>query len=239
MKCIAKLFVLTLMVVFPGFVSAMSSVSIKNATPTQVRDYIISGLSSTHANATIENMNDNNLTLLFTQMHRAGLFGQVMMSTENRVVFTFIPQDDGQTQVTYNEVATAYDPFTGGKLSRPIGTAQTELSILNDIKFNFDGGYRFGYGVGNKKQKGGYPIVVVDQGSPAETVGLKVGQILLKVNGEKVKYDKTLNSHNFHSDINFPKTDILTVTDASGIQKDITITSQFVDPKTHKYTEPK
>ena len=222
----------------PIYASAMSSVLIKNATPLQVRNFIISGISKTHTNATVENVSDNSLTILLTRMHQVGLFGQMLASTENRATFTFLPQDDGSTQVTFNEVATAYNPMTGGQLSRPVGTAQSELATLNNIKIEFDGGYRFGYDVDNKKHKGGYPISAVILGSPADAAGLKVGQILLKVNGEKIKYDKVNDIFNFVSGIDYPKTDVLTVMDSSGAQRDISITSWFMDPKKHMFVKP-
>ena len=79
----------------PIYASAMSSVLIKNATPLQVRNFIISGISKTHTNATVENVSDNSLTILLTRMHQVGLFGQMLASTENRATFTFLPQDDG------------------------------------------------------------------------------------------------------------------------------------------------
>ena len=112
------------------------------------------------------------------------------------------------------------------------------MATLNNIKIEFDGGYRFGYDVDSKKHKGGYPISAVIPGSPADAAGLKVGQILLKVNGEKIKYDKVNNMFNFVSGIDYPKTDVLTVLDSSGVQREISITSWFIDPKKHMFVKP-
>lgn len=217
---------------------AISSVSIKNATPEEIRAFLLKNTANMSANYTVANNSENNLTFIGTSVHNTGLFGQYSVSQENTVDFNYMAQDDGTTLLTYNESATVYNPINGARFSQPIGTKQTELNALNQIKAYFDGIYKLGIDIIPKKQKGGFPLTDVDLEGPAYAAGLRDGDILLKVNGNKIAYDKNYNIFNFTTEPNYPTTLLLTIQTIDKQIKDIPVTTWFVEPKTFKFRKP-
>ena len=81
---------------------------------------------------------------------------------------------------------------------------------------------------------GGFPIVSVAPNSPIDRAGLKVGDIVTKVDGRTVKYDKRTGLHDFQTTIYEPKELVLTVKTGK-TEKTYTVTSVFFDPKTKQY----
>ena len=100
------------------------------------------------------------------------------------------------------------------------------------IKLHFDGGYTNGYTLSHEKGKKGYPIEKIEPHSPAEKAGLKVGDIVVKINGQKVNFNKDINTFNISNNIDKKELETVTIISDSGVEKDIVIESAYWNPKT-------
>ena len=83
-----------------------------------------------------------------------------------------------------------------------------------------------------EKGKKGYPIAKIEPHSPAEKAGLKVGDIVVKINGQKVNFNKDINTFNTSNNIDKKELETVTIISDSGVEKDIVIESAYWNPKT-------
>lgn len=211
---------------------SMSSLTIENASPLTVRAYLIEYMSNLGENINIENLTENSVTFDFTRTKFRGLAAIFVKDVENKVTFTFTPVETG-VRLTYNAVARAHT-LDGQEIVAPTSSELSEISFLESVKINFDGGFLYGFALGAKKKDGGFPIVSVAPNSPIDRAGLKVGDIVTKVDGRTVKYDKRTGLHDFQTTIYEPKELVLTVKTGK-TEKTYTVTSVFFDPKTKQY----
>lgn len=230
MQAILRTIVLALMLIsFASPAFALSSVTIKNATPSDIQSYLIKNASSLGENANIENMTDKSITFVFTRTNFGGLSWMLIKDATLKQTFTFTPTDSG-TMVTFNTVGESH--MTNGETVVTPISGPMELRMLESIKFEFDGGYLYGFTLGKEKEDGGYPLVEVTPDSPAYNAGLRFGNIVTKVNGNKLKYKD--GDHNFITTIQRPEQLVLTVKTGK-VEKDYVITSQFFDIHTKQF----
>lgn len=235
MKTISSfVFALVIFIASSNTSFAMSSLTIENATPPMIRSYLIEKMSNLGENINIENLTENSVTFDFTRTKFGGLIAIFVKDVENKVTFTFTPMETG-VLLTYNAVARAHT-LDGQELVAPTSSELAEISFLESVKINFDGGFLYGFALGAKKKDGGFPIVSVTPNSPIDRAGLKVGDIITKIDGVTLKYDKRIGLHNFQTTIYEPKELVLTVKTGK-VEKDYTVTSTFFDPKTKQYRD--
>lgn len=211
---------------------AMSSLTIENATPSMIRSYLIENMSKMGENINIENLTDDSITFDLTRTKIKGLAALFVMDAENKITLTFTPSEKG-TLLTYNAVGRAHT-VDGHEIVAPTSSPQSEMYFLESIKINFDGGYLYGFVLSEQKKDGGFPLLSVAPNSPLDKAGLKVGDVITKVNGISLKYDKRNKLHNFQTTIYEPRA--LTFTVKYGkTEKDIVVTSVFFDPEKKQY----
>ena len=83
----------------------------------------------------------------------------------------------------------------------------------------------------HEKGKKGYPIEKIEPHSPAEKAGLKVGDIVVKINGQKVNFNKDINTFNISNNIDKKELETVTIISDSGVEKDIVIESAYWNSK--------
>lgn len=236
MKKIISILAITwgFVMLFTSTTFAMSSIVIKNAPPSTVKAYLIKYMSSLGENITIETITDNSLTFNLTRTNFdfwVEVFTQVK-DASNRISFTFTPDEEG-TLLTYNAQGRAHT-HDGREMVFLTSDSETERTLLERIKFDFDGGYAYGFSLSNNKKDGGFPIDIIVTGGPAEKSGLKVGDIVTKVNGTKIKYDKKRDIYNFHTTFQ-EQGELLMTVKRGKTEEVISVKSAFFDPKTQQF----
>ena len=83
-----------------------------------------------------------------------------------------------------------------------------------------------------EKGKKGYQIEKINPHGPAEKAGLKIGDVVVKINGQKVNFEKDLNTFNISNDIGKKETETVTIITDSGLEKDIVIETAYWNPQT-------
>jgi S1-C subfamily serine protease len=98
--------------------------------------------------------------------------------------------------------------------------------FLNAIKAYFNGHYWFGYDM-SKKAEGGYMIDEIYPGMPFDKAGIKIGDIILTINGQEVKnvVEKKIKAVRF-TDI-FSPDPVNFVIKQNGVEKHYTIVPAF------------
>lgn len=217
-------------------VFASSYVVINEVETKDVKNYILEKIALGGANCIVEQSSDSNIVLLMTSTKRSGIFGQYTWSYENRLGFTFV-QKDKDVILSVSERCTSHGP-DGETSITPVGSADTELPILQDIKGYFNGIYVFGFRNNLNKEDGGFPIAEITPFGVFEKAGIKVGDIIIAVNGEKLKKDK---KNNAIIGLFFDKTRPTTQTfkiKRGDVEKTYTLTSEFIPPQFKKNDIP-
>lgn len=209
-------------------VFAASNIVINDVETKDVKNLIIEKLALSGANVIVEQASDNNLVLLTTRTENAGLFGQYTWSYENRMGFAFV-QKDKDVILSYSERCTIHAP-NGETTVRPVGTANTELPILQDIKGYFNGKYIFGYDYSNKKENGGFPITTITPFGVFDKAGIKVGDVIISVNGVKLKKDRSSGAIDGLFIDKTRQTTQNFLVKRGEVEKTYTLTSEFVPP---------
>lgn len=223
--CVISLF-------FTSTALAMSSIIVQNATPVEMKSYLIKYISALGENTNIENMSDTGITFDITRTKFNFIATLFFKDASNKITFTFTPEGEG-TLLTYNAIARAHD-YNGQETIVPTSTPETERQFLEEIKFNFDGGYIYGFSLFGEKKDDGFPIAVISPGSPAEAAGLQLGDVVTKVNGKKLKYDKKSNTYNFYKTIQAPIEMYVTIK-RNKTEKIVHIKSAFYNVKTQHF----
>lgn len=131
-------------------VFAASNIVINDVETKEVKNYIIELMALSWSNFILEQASDNNLVLLSTSTQNAGIFGQYTWSYENRLGFAFV-QKDKDVILSVSERCTTHAP-NGAVTITPVGSANTELPMLQNIKGYFNGLYLFGFNSSNDKK---------------------------------------------------------------------------------------
>ena len=210
-------------------VFAASNIVINDVETKNVKDYIIEKMALSNQNLIIEHTSDNNILLLGTHTENLGLFGQFTWSYENRLGFTFL-QKGKDVILSYSETCTSHAP-NGAVSIQPVGSANTEIPVLQNIKGYFNGMYLFGFLTSSKKKDGGYPITNIVPLSAFDRAGIKIGDIIMKVNDVKLKADR--NSGAIDGLI-FDKTRVTTqkfLIVRNEVEKTFTVTSEYEPPQ--------
>ena len=90
--------------------------------------------------------------------------------------------------VIVNGESTVTSHYPDGKTVGPTRNAKADIGlgiIVNNVKKNINGYYRFGYSYNNKERY--YVITKVVPGYPFEKKGIKAGDILISINGNQLK----------------------------------------------------
>jgi len=213
-------------------VFAASNIVINNVEIKDVKNYIIETIALSKQNLILENASDNNIVLLSTRTKNLGLFGQYTWSYENRLGFVFV-QKDKDVILSFSETCTSHAP-NGAVYVQPVGSANTEIPFLQKIKGHFNGMYVFGFDTSSDKKDGGYPIKSIVPLSAFDKAGLKVGDIIIKVNNVKLKADRNSGAID---GLFFDKTRLTTqifLVKRNEIEKTFTVTSEYEPPQFKK-----
>ena len=234
-----------LLVFFVATTAAAKTVTINNATVMDVKSYILANRELRHPNSTVSlipnhgsafQMGSSSYEMIVfksTKKLRVGLFGEASVKTNRDTYFSIsTPLNREGVEVSYFESTELYNPNKGKFDDLITSTDESEAIILNKIKLHFDGGYTNGYTLSHEKGKKGYPIEKIEPHSPAEKVGLKVGDIVVKINGQKVNFNKDINTFNISNNIDKKELETVTIISDSGVEKDIVIESAYWNPKT-------
>jgi len=211
---------------------AASYIVINDVETKDVKNYILEKIALGGSNCIVEQASDNNIVLLMTRTEKTGLFRQYIWSLENRLGFTLV-QKDNDVILSVSETCTSHGP-DGETAVAPVGSANTELPILQDIKGYFNGTYLFGFTCSTKKENGGFPITEIVPFGAFEKAGIKVGDMVIAVNGVKLKRDKQSNTIN---GLFFDKTRQTTQTfliKRGDVEKTYTLTSEYISPQFKK-----
>ena len=235
-----------LLISFSLSTAVAASIQINNATPMEIKSYILTNKELRHPNSTVNLIprqgasalqmgSDSSDMIVFNSAKklRVGLFGEASVKTNRYTYFSISTSlNHLGSEVSYYESAELYSLQKGGFGIERTSTDESERIILNTIKLYFDGGYTNGYTLSRTKGKKGYPIEKIDPNSPAEKAGLKVGDLIVKVNGQKVKFIKDTNTFNISNNIDAKENEIVTIASNSGVEKNITLETGYWNPKT-------
>lgn len=235
-----------LLISFSLSTAVAASIQINNATPMEIKSYILTNKELRHPNSTVNLIprqgasalqmgSDSSDMIVFNSAKklRVGLFGEASVKTNRYTYFSISTSlNHLGSEVSYYESAELYSLQKGGFGIERTSTDESERIILNKIKLHFDGGYINGYTLSRTKGKKGYPIEKIDPNSPAEKAGLKVGDLVVKVNGQKVKFIKDTNTFNISNNIEAKENKIVTIVSNNGVEKDITLETGYWNPKT-------
>ena len=216
-------------------VFAASNIVITDAETKDVKNYIIEKIALSGSNVIVEQSSENNLVLLTTRTENAGLFGQYTWSYENRLGFTFV-QKDKDAILSFSERCTEHAP-NGAVTIVPVGSANTEIPILQDIKGYFNVMYLFGFNYSVKKENNGFPITEITPFGVFEKAGIKVGDVIVAVNGVKLKKDRKTGAID---GLFFDKTRQTTqnlLIKRGEVEKAYIVTSEYIPPKFKKKTD--
>lgn len=226
------IFTIAIFISSSGISQAMSSLTINEATPAMIRSYLIENMSMLGENVNVETMTDSSITFDLTRTKFKGFANLFVMDAENKITFTFTAAEKG-TLLTYNAVGRAHTIY-GDEVIAPTSTPYSEKLLLESIKIHFDGGYLYGFVLSPKKKESGFPLISITPNSPMDKAGFKEGDIITKVNGINLKYEKRNGSHNFQTTIYAPTPLTFTVKQGKA-EKNIVVTSAFFDPKTKQF----
>ncbi|WP_110952997.1 PDZ domain-containing protein [Anaerosinus massiliensis] len=216
-------------------VFASSNIVINDVEAKDVKNFIMERIALSNSNAIIEQSSDNNLVLLNTHTENAGLFGQYTWSYENRLGFVFI-QKDRDVIVSISETCTTHAP-NGAITVQPVGVANTQLPMLQKIKGYFNGIYLLGFDVNRDKKDGGFAITSIEPFGVFENAGIKVGDIIMKVNDVKLKKDRNSGAiDQLLFDTTRPTTQTFLIK-RGDVEKLYTLTSVFSPPQFKKETK--
>ena len=234
-----------LLVSFAATTVMAESVTINNATVMDVKSYILANRELRHPNSTVSLIPNHGSsfqmgsssyeTIVFksTKKLRVGLFGEASVKTNRDTYFSIsTPLNRVGVKVSYFESTELYNPNKGKFDDQITSTNESEAIILNKIKLHFDGGYTDGYTLSREKGKKGYQIEKINPHGPAEKAGLKIGDVVVKINGQKVNFEKDLNTFNISNDIGKKETETVTIITDSGLEKDIVIETAYWNPQT-------
>lgn len=220
-----------LVLVFMMFCStslASSSIVINDITKKEVADTIVELFLTQHQNVIVESTSDYGVTFLGTRTETSGLFGQYIFTYENRLNCSFLQQGEN-VLLSVSETCTTTDGY-GQRITRPVGTAVTELPMLQRFKGYFNGLYLFGFSNNTKLKDGGLEIVDISPNSPMDKAGVKKGDIITIVNGEKVKSQKEKYLNGAY--IDFSREQTLRLTIKRGKEElNLTVTSEYNPPQ--------
>lgn len=234
-----------LLVSFAATTVMAESVTINNATVMDVKSYILANRELRHPNSTVSlipnygsafQMGSSSYEMIVfksTKKLRVGLFGEASVKTNRDTYFSIsTPLNRVGVKVSYFESTELYNPNKGKFDDQITSTDESEKIILNKIKLHFDGGYTNGYTLSREKGKKGYPIEKINPHGPAEKAGLKIGDVVVKINGQKVNFKKDINTFNISNNIGKKETETVTIITDSGLEKDIVIETAFWNPQT-------
>lgn len=220
-----KKFILTIIMVLSFIPScfAVSNIEINNVTKKQVMDYIMLYASRSGFNYMLESVNDYGATFVGSQA-RNNIFGMQVATQQNKISVTLV-ENGNNVIVTLNEVAYLY--YNNGHSEvHPVNDVPVEQGILVALKQYFNDYYLFGYTPTDKKKDGGFVIGEVDPDSPFGERGIKAGDVIVAVNGEKVRDNKrAFLWGSFHE--KFMPTTCKFLIKRDGVEHIYTITSKF------------
>lgn len=220
-----KHFIITIFMIFMFIPNcfAVSNIEINNVTKKEVLDYIMLYVSRSGINYSIENVNDYGITLVGNQA-RNNIFGMQVATQQSKINVSLV-ENNNNVIVTYNEVAYLY--YNNGRQEvHPVNDIPVERGVLIALKQHFNDYYLFGYTPSDDTEDGGIVIAEVDPDSPFGERGIKAGDIIISVNGEKIrKHKKELLWGAFHE--KFQPTTCKFLIRRDGIDKIYTITSRL------------
>jgi len=224
-----------LLISFAATTVMAETVTINNATVMDVKSYILANRELRHPNSTVSLIPNHGSsfqmgsssyeTIVFksTKKLRVGLFGEASVKTNRDTYFSIsTPLNRVGVEVSYFESTELYNPNKGKFDDQITSTDESEKIILNKIKLHFDG----------EKGKKGYPIEKINPHGPAEKAGLKIGDVVVKINGQKVNFKKDINTFNISNNIGKKEIETVTIITDSGLEKDIVIETAFWNPQT-------
>lgn len=167
---------------------AASSVIIQNTNSEQVLQYIINKAASQgYGNYAIENITSNSVTLTASSDLR-DIWGIKVGIQQDKINFIIV-QSANNTLLSTNIVIYQYYD-NASPIVQPINDTEKEITLLNIIKAYFNNYYSFGYTTESEIEQGGFKITSLSNNGAFKEAGVKVGDIVLRVNGEKVKKHK-------------------------------------------------
>jgi len=227
--------VLCLLFSFSSIAFALSSIVVENATPAEVRSFLIENMSRLGKNASIENLTDSSITFIMIDPTVRQSGWTVTQDSELKETFTFTPSGSG-TLLTFNAIGSSRT-VDGQIIRAPLPPSQIDTLMLEGVKLHFDGGYLHGFLLSPQKQGDGYPIIQILPYSPAEKAGLKIGDVITKVNGVKLEYVASKGGFNFQTTVQKSEQLILTVK-AGKLESERSVISQLFDAKTQQFRAP-
>lgn len=184
-----KKVLLTIIILFTFLPScfAISNIVIQNTDKKDVIDRIVKVVSQSGQNYSIESVNEYGVNFIASASIN-NFLGMQVGTQQNKLSFTTV-QDGNNVILTVNEIGTLYYN-NGGMQTQPINNVLMERATLISIKQYFNDYYLFGYTPTEKKKDGGFVIGFVDKGSPFDIAGIKAGDIILSIDGVKVRKRK-------------------------------------------------
>lgn len=184
-----KKIILTIIMLFTFLPSclAVSNITINNVDKKDVIDHIIKVISRSGQNYSIESVNEYGVNFIASTT-RNNILGLPVATQQNKLSFTTV-QNNSDVILTVNEVGTLY--YNNGNMQvQPINNIVMERATLIFIKQYFNDYYLYGYTTTTKKKDGGFVIGSVDKGSPFDIAGIKAGDVIISINGIKVRKNK-------------------------------------------------
>lgn len=211
---------------------AASNVIIQNTNSEQVLQYIINkAASQENGKYTIENITSNSITLT-TSSNLKDVLGIKVGVQQDKINFIVV-QNANDTLLSTNIVMYQYYDNTS-PIVQPINDIEKEITLLNTIKAYFNNYYSFGYTTESEIEQGGFKITNLDNNGAFKESGVKVGDIILRVNGEKVKKHKEAFLLNNFPNMFSPKPATFVIKTGK-IEKEIVITPKEYLPLGYMY----
>ena len=211
---------------------AASNVIIQNTNSEQVLQYIINkAVSQGYGNYAIESATSNSITLTASS-DLENILGIKVGVQQDKIIFTAV-QNGNNTLLSANIVIYQYDN-NGYQTVHPVNDNEDEITLLNNIKAYFNNYYFFGYITGSEVEQGGFKITSLTDNGVFKEAGVKVGDIILRVNGEKVKKHKRAFLLNNFPNMFSPKPATFVIKTGK-IEKEIVITPKEYLPLGYMY----
>ena len=136
--------VLCLLFSFSSTAFALSSIVVENATPAEVRSFLIENMSRLGKNASIENLTDSNITFIMIDSTVRQSGWTVTQDSELKETFTFTPSGSG-TLLTFNAIGSSRT-VDGQIIRAPLPPSQIDTLMLEGVKLEYvasKGGFNF------------------------------------------------------------------------------------------------
>ncbi|MHC1745935.1 MAG: PDZ domain-containing protein [Negativicutes bacterium] len=171
---------------FCSQVFANASVVINHVKTQPVMDRVLLVVTKDIPTSRVETMNQYSVVLLSVDSVSIGLFGTG--TRENRMIFNFVPAGENLV-LSVSEIYTIIHQ-NGARETQQVVNNDNHLSYLKEIKYYFNGKYRFGYTTTDKKAGEGFLIGEIAPDSSFEEAGIKAGDVMISINDTKVRKEK-------------------------------------------------